>query len=160
MWKYFLLAASFVCILSGMTPALAQEKCGDHAWVHVYAVEDIGAVGAFFESVAGYDQGPKSQYASPFVKGAATRRYEAMDFCPASPDDRLVRLFEMPADERAAAKIPPGTLTLKTRDYQGTLAAAKRFIGAEPNKGAKDGKRSLWFDDAFGNTFIIWELPG
>jgi hypothetical protein len=153
----FLLAVSFVYILSGVAPALSQEKCGDHAWVHVYAVADIDAVVRFFGSVEGYRKGPISRLASPFAKGTAAAEFQTLDLCPNSSDDRLVRLFEVPASTRATANIQPGTLTLETRDYQGALAAAQRLVGAEPNKGAKDGKRSLWFKDAFGNTFIVWE---
>ena len=157
MRQKYLLAASLVCILFGAAPALSQEKCGDHAWVHVYAVADIDAVVTFFGSVEGYRKGPVSRLASPFAQGTAAAEFQTLDLCPKSPDDRLVRLFEVPASARATAKIQPGTLTLKTRDYKGALAAAQRLVGAEPNKGARDGKRSLWFEDALGNTFIVWE---
>jgi len=144
------------CLLS---TAQAQSPCDDALFVHNYPVHDAGAYAALFGAVEGYVAGPAARRAWPFAEEGA-REYPTRDYCPVDPDDRLVRLFEAEPGEIETASMQAGTLTLVARDLAEAEQAAAGVAVEGPRESEFEGRRSIYFVDAAGNEFFVWEFPG
>lgn len=149
-----------VILSLGLTQATtAHEACDAASFIHNYPVHDAGAYGTLFDTVEGYVPGPRGERAWPFAENG-DKEYPTRDFCPTDPEDRLMRLFEVTAGETERAAMQAGTLTLVTKDLQAAREAAVGLASKEPRDQELQGRRSIYFSDAAGNEFIIWEYPG
>ena len=48
-------------------------------------------------------------------------------------------------------------LTIHSRDLAASRAAGKSLAKGEVRSGAQKGVRKVWFEDTYGNTFIVEE---
>lgn len=156
--RSLVIAALFLAGLAAQ-PAAAEDACNEGSFIHNYPVHDIDAYDGLFEVVEGYTAGPEVKRPWPFAEESGTR-YRSRDFCPADPNDRIVRLFEATPEQIRDASMQAGTLTLTTRDLAAARVAAKSLATEGPRDGAVQGRREIYFADHAGNDVFVWEFPG
>lgn len=139
--------------------ARAQQPCEDAMFIHNYPVLDAEAYAALFAAVDGYVPGPEAERTWPPSEDSS-KTYATRDYCPVDPDDRLVRLFEIATDDVEASSLQPGTLTLISKDLAVAREAASELASKGPRDQELQGRRSIYFADAAGNEFFVWERPG
>jgi len=145
----------FPALIGLAAGARAQDACDDAMFIHNYPVRNAGLYIGLFEAVEGYLPGPRQSLPWPFAEDGGTR-YPTQDYCPQNPDDRLVRLFEVPAE----TSFKSGTLTLITKDMAAARKAASVLAVGKIHASELKGRSSLYFTDASGNEFFIWAYPG
>jgi len=145
----------FLALLGLATGSQAQNACTHFTFTHNYPVRDTDAYFPLFNAVEDYRPGPKRNLPWPFAKDNDIT-YPAQDFCPKNSNDRLVRLFQV----GAGTSFRPGTLTLVTRDLAAARKAASELAAGKVRDSEFQGRTSIYFTDAMGNEFFIWQYPG
>lgn len=132
------------------------SACGDYAYVHWYAVSDLEAAAVFLDTAAHYSRGPRIDQVSPW--DANGPKYASIDFCPASADGRLIRLTQVHEEALAQTGIKAGVLTVGSTDFTASRAAATALAKGTVNSGTRNGLSIMWFEDDYGNSFIVEEM--
>lgn len=133
------------------------EPCGGHyGYVHWYPVQDLGAAATFLDTAVNFSRGSRADRVSPWNRGGP--KFATIDFCPKAADGRLVRLVRVPERAMAKAKIDKGVLTIRSNDLAASRKLAQSLTKGKVRSGVRGGVRNFWFEDSYGNTFIVEEL--
>jgi hypothetical protein len=149
-----LFAIVFTLLVASVSAYAAP--CGGHyGYVHWYPVPNLDAAAKFLDTAADFSRGSRADRVSPWNRGGP--KFASIDFCPKAADGRLVRLAHVPQAARAKAKINEGVLTIHSRDLAASRAAGKGLAQGKVRTGTQKGVRKVWFEDTYGNTFIVEE---